>query len=262
MPNNSEYANSGSEGASVNEAREAGSMLNFIVAKKIGSAMWIMRLYIIFLSIQFVFFSNAFAMDHYFTRAMLANGVVCALRIHQRIPVFRFSREHFAKCMQEDSAHYLMFSLIFLISSPVTVGLLPVFMFAVLHACSFTRQLIDCHGANSWFFLRKIINSVARKQTDIFRFIALTEIILMPTMVFMLFTGRCNFLAVLLFYKFLQHRYLSRRNPYSRLVFYELRVAAHQAMQHSACPSMLSWLVGKLVSLCCRLGPRIVPQHS
>ena len=27
MPNNSEYANSGSEGASVNEAREAGSML-------------------------------------------------------------------------------------------------------------------------------------------------------------------------------------------------------------------------------------------
>ena len=59
-------------------------------------------------------------MAQYFQRAMLANGIVCALRLHQRVPEFRFSRHHLALLLQEDSAHYLIYSLIFLASHPIT----------------------------------------------------------------------------------------------------------------------------------------------
>lgn len=63
---------------------------------------------------------SAFDMKHFFTRAMLANGIICALRLHQRIPEFKLTRHHFALVMSEDSGHYLMFSLIFLFGQPIT----------------------------------------------------------------------------------------------------------------------------------------------
>lgn len=59
-------------------------------------------------------------MGQYFQRAMLANGVICALRLHQRVPEFRFSRAHFALLLTEDSAHYLLYTLIFLSTHPIT----------------------------------------------------------------------------------------------------------------------------------------------
>jgi len=59
-------------------------------------------------------------MKQYFQRAMLANGVVCALRLHQRVPEFRLSRLHFAMLLLEDSCHYLIFSVIFLTCHPIT----------------------------------------------------------------------------------------------------------------------------------------------
>jgi len=258
---NEDYGSASSDGVSAQEARESGSILNFLVAKKIGSSMWVMRCYMLFLTVQFLFFSNAFPMDHYFQRIMLANAVICCLRIHQRVPVFHFSRAHFAKCLQEDSAHYLIFSFVFLISKSLTLALLPTCLFALLHACNFTRQMFDCHGPHSWFFLRKLINAVARHQTNLFRCIALTEIFLMPTIIFMFFTGKSHPIAPFLYYKFLQYRYLSKRNPYSRLVFYELRIAAFQTMKHPSCPGPLTWIIGKIITLCCKLGPRLPYQE-
>ena len=59
-------------------------------------------------------------MQQYFRRAIIANGVVCALRLHQRIPHFGLSRCHLGLILQEDSAHYLIYSIIFLMTQPVT----------------------------------------------------------------------------------------------------------------------------------------------
>ena len=59
-------------------------------------------------------------MNHYFRRAMIANGIVCALRLHQRVPEFGLSRCRLSLILQEDSAHYLIFSIIFLMTQPVT----------------------------------------------------------------------------------------------------------------------------------------------
>uniref|UniRef100_H2ZBL2 Transmembrane protein 33 n=1 Tax=Ciona savignyi TaxID=51511 RepID=H2ZBL2_CIOSA len=257
----SESTTTGHQDAAEQEARDTGSIMNFMAARRIGTAMWVMRWYCIFLSIQYMFFCSAFDMGQYFQRAMLANGVVCALRLHQRVPQFRFSRSHFAILLQEDSAHYLIYSLIFLTCHPITIALMPVAMFALLHACSFTRQMIDMHGSNSYPFLRKMINHVAKNQSTLFRFVALNEILALPTVVAMLVMGRASLFAPFLYYKFVHYRYLSHRNPYSRVIFYELRMTAEALSRNPNCPSILSTLLTKSIVFVSKLAPPYAAQQ-
>ena len=56
----------------------------------------------------------------YYQKALLSNGVTSALRLHQRVPHFQFSREYLAQLFLEDSAHYLFYSLIFVTGPPVS----------------------------------------------------------------------------------------------------------------------------------------------
>lgn len=56
----------------------------------------------------------------YYQKALLSNGVTSALRLHQRVPHFQFSREYFGRLFLEDSAHYLFYSLIFVTGPPVS----------------------------------------------------------------------------------------------------------------------------------------------
>ena len=57
----------------------------------------------------------------------MSNAATSALRLHQRIPRVAFTREFLATLLLEDSAHYLLYSVMFLYagSDPVTVALLP-----------------------------------------------------------------------------------------------------------------------------------------
>jgi len=56
----------------------------------------------------------------YYQKALLSNGVTSALRLHQRMPQFQFSREYLSRLFLEDSAHYLFYSLIFVTGPPVS----------------------------------------------------------------------------------------------------------------------------------------------
>jgi hypothetical protein len=53
-------------------------------------------------------------------KALLANSATSALRLHQRLPQVQLSREFLGKVFLEDSAHYLLYSMIFFYSPPVT----------------------------------------------------------------------------------------------------------------------------------------------
>jgi hypothetical protein len=68
-------------------------------------------------------------------KALMANAATSALRLHQRMPRVTFSREFAATLVLEDSAHYLLFSLIFLFSQPITVVLMPVALFGEWRQC-------------------------------------------------------------------------------------------------------------------------------
>ena len=55
-----------------------------------------------------------------YSKALLANAATSALRLHQRLPRVQLSREFFGALLIEDSAHYLLYSLVFLYSAPIT----------------------------------------------------------------------------------------------------------------------------------------------
>lgn len=76
-------------------------------------------------------------------KVLLANAATSALRLHQRMPRITFTREYFAMLLVEDSCHYLFFSTIFLYVSPFILILLPVVLFAILHAASYSLTLLD-----------------------------------------------------------------------------------------------------------------------
>lgn len=60
------------------------------------------------------------AASNFYQRALLANALTSALRLHQRLPRFQLSRAFLAQALQEDSCHYLLYSLILVNSHPIT----------------------------------------------------------------------------------------------------------------------------------------------
>ena len=98
-------------------------IIQFVQTNKLDCIIFTARLYTIFSCIFFVVpFYGAESMPVFYQRALLSNGLSCALRLHQRIPVVQLNREFLARLVAEDSAHYLMFTLLFLMTSPVTIG--------------------------------------------------------------------------------------------------------------------------------------------
>lgn len=64
--------------------------------------------------------TRAYAASNFYQRALLANALTSALRLHQRLPRFQLSRAFLAQALQEDSCHYLLYSLILVNSYPIT----------------------------------------------------------------------------------------------------------------------------------------------
>lgn len=117
-------------------------MIEHFKANKVDGAMWFMRLLAIVFTIGYILpiFGNQ---QSAFNKVLLSNAAVSALRLHQRLPSFTFSREFLARLFVEDSCHYLMYSLIFFNVQPTLLILVPVVLFAILHASSYSLKLLD-----------------------------------------------------------------------------------------------------------------------
>lgn len=142
-------------------------------------------------------------------KVLMASAATSALRLQQRMPRLAFSREYFALLLVEDSCHYLFFSLIFLYVSPFILILLPVILFAILHAASYSLTLLDVSthfylvcwiqrlmltiiysqtlGQNSWWGARLLISIVELQTSNILRLVAFSEIALMPIAIIFVF---------------------------------------------------------------------------
>jgi len=78
-----------------------------------------------------------------FSKVLLANAAISALRLHQRVPAFSFSREFLTRLFGEDSCHYMMYSLIFFNIRQSLLVLIPVLLYSILHASSYSLKLLD-----------------------------------------------------------------------------------------------------------------------
>ncbi|XP_059488007.1 Krueppel homolog 2 [Neocloeon triangulifer] len=255
-------ANSGPDSAQ-QESRPAGNPLNWnglvdhIKAHKLDFALWCTRVCTIFFTIMYFIPLTGNAYSCYY-KALMANAATSALRLHLRLPQVQLSQQFFAQLVAEDSCHYLFFSLIFLYVSPLALVLLPVVLFAMLHSASYSLTLLDQLGQNSWWGARMLISLVEFQSVNILRMVAFTEILLMPFVFIMIFLGKAGLLTPFIYYNFLTLRYSSRRNPYTRNMFREIRVNLENVANKPSFPAFLKGPVHSGIALVSRLAPRQV----
>lgn len=229
----------------------------YIMQDKISFGLFLTRLFSIVCTLGFLVPIFGYDQNTLYQKTIMASAATSALKLHQRISNerFQFSREYLAKLFIEDSFHYLLYSFIFLNTSAITVVLVPIVAFALLHVSAYARNLLNFMGPNSLGLVRKGINFVTNKQKDIMRFVALNEILLIPTIVFMILTGKCGLFVPFIYYRFISMRYQSRRNPYSREMFHELRLAIDVYSNRPSCPQMLKNLGQTLINLVSKFAP-------
>ncbi|XP_071951794.1 transmembrane protein 33-like isoform X2 [Antedon mediterranea] len=231
-----------------------------LLENKVDCGMWIARIASVTFSIMYVLpLSSREESYSYYQRALICNALASALRLHQRMPNFHFSRHYLAQLLLEDSCHNVLYSLIFINGSPITIALIPVFLYSLLHSSNYTRKLLDKAGPTSVPILRNLINKLVARQTDILRIIAFNEIILFPFLFFMLFYGKCSLLSPFMHFNFLVYRYASRRNPYTRQIMGELRMKAEEFAQRPSTPGFIKTTIEKSVSLLSRFA---VPMNT
>ncbi|XP_065345087.1 Krueppel homolog 2 [Cloeon dipterum] len=260
-------ANSGQDSPQQEQQRPAGNPLNWngfvehIKSHKLDFALWCTRVGTIFFTLMYFIPLTGNAYNSYY-KALMANAATSALRLHLRLPQVQLSQQFFAQLIAEDSCHYLFFSLIFLYVSPVALVLLPVFLFALLHSASYSLTLLDQLGQNSWWGARMLISLVEFQSVNILRMVAFTEIFLMPFVIIMIFLGKAGLLTPLIYYNFLTLRYASRRNPYTRNMFHEIRVHLEATANKPSFPAFLKGPVQNGIALVSRLAPRMMEAQA
>ncbi|XP_014681881.1 PREDICTED: transmembrane protein 33-like [Priapulus caudatus] len=226
-------------------------------ANMIDTVLWLTRLSTVVFCVGFVFPLYGVQASHY-QKALISNAATSALRLHQHLPAFQFSREFFARLFIEDSCHYLFYSIIFMTSYPITMVLTPVLLFAILHSTRFSLQLLTLMGSGEAWVTRKLTTLVdANNQRNILRIVACSEIFVMLAIIFLMFTGRTSIILPFVYYRFLSLRYASQRNPYSRQMFYEFRVSIEVIVNKPACPQLIRTLAYKLIGVITRLAPQV-----
>lgn len=226
------------------------SIINTLLERKTDSVLLLSRLATIFYTIMFILPFFRTESNVYYTKALLSAVVTSVLRLRQRLPNFQLSREFLFNLFREDSAHYLMYSFLFLSSTPMTIVLIPIATYATLHSCSFLSQLLIGYPS-----IQQLCTRVTESQISLLRFVALNEIVLMPILILSIFVARSNFLLIFMYYRFLTLRYTSHRNPYTRNLFYELRIVVESVCNRPSCPQFLSRFAFNTIGFINRLAP-------
>jgi len=232
----------------------------FLMQDRSETVLWLIRLYILVSTCLYIIpLLGSDVSKNSYKRVLLGSAAISALRLHQRLPRIQLSMEFARVLMVEDSLHYFLYSVLFLMASPATMVLTPIFLFALMHAASFTKKVIAASGNNSDLvtklkgYVEKLTSDSIRQQ--VFLFVATTEIVVFAVSVLMVFSGQASLMIPFFYYRFLQLRYTSRRNPYSRLAFGQFRTMVTQLANHPQCPGFVGKIINVSVNYISRLSP-------
>ncbi|KAL7292470.1 hypothetical protein TKK_0014047 [Trichogramma kaykai] len=225
-----------------------------VMQDKIKIAQWLLRCITIFFTLIFLIPIVGNPFESYY-KILLSCTATNLLRLHQRLPRITFTREFLQLLFLEDSFHYLFYTFVFQYTAPVTLVIIPVFLFALLHAASYSLTLLDCLGQNSWWGARLLISLVEFQSRNILKLCALCEILIMPLTVSLIFSGRAGLFTPIVYYQFLQLRLSSRRNPFTRNVFIELTNIFDSVAMKPSVPEFLRRIVRSIVDVMRRITP-------
>ncbi|KAL0272718.1 UNVERIFIED_CONTAM: hypothetical protein PYX00_005581 [Menopon gallinae] len=231
-----------------------------ILAHKVDFILWALRVCTVCFTIgHFIPFWNPHV-SYY--KVLVINVIISALRLRQRLPQIFFTRTQLSELVMEDSFHYLSYSIIFFITAPVTLALLPILLFSLLHSASYSLTLLDKLGPNSVWPARIFISLVELQSRTILRLISVTEIILMPLTIIFSLMGRAVFFIPVMYYLFLLLRYSSRRNPYTRNMFHEMRLGLESTANKPETPPILRNILLMIVNYACQLHPTFLREFN
>jgi len=105
-----------------------------------------------------------------YLNAMLTSFFTFTIRLHQRKKqqeISLFSRQMLDLMTTEDSGHYMLYSFFYYNQLPLTIYLIPPFLYAVLFSVNYTRGLLPFFPASVQRVLTDLNTRIATKQQDI-----------------------------------------------------------------------------------------------
>jgi len=191
-----------------------------------------------------------------FQRLIFAFGLASVIRLSQRLGPVQFTKQYCINVVLEDSAHYMLFACNFYSHRPTTIIAFIPTLYCALQGSAFMNNLLQECRNPTWSSLKVQLGKLKANQQQMLRVVASAEIFVMPLVLIQLFTGQCgSILTPLVYYQFLMLRYMSRRNPYVRNAFSELRLTINTLVYKPACPAFVRNIVVKGMSLIERLSP-------
>lgn len=246
------------DGPTTNQQPQMGIM-TYMLQDKITALLFLTRLFTVVCTFFFIVPISGYDLNALYSKSLMSSAATSALKLHQRMTgvPFQLNRVYLSQLMLEDSFHYLLFALVFMNSAPITIVLMPVTGFALLHVANYMKTLINLDGRqDSYGPIRKVVNMVCTKDKDIMRFVAINEIILLPTLVVMIFVGKSTIFMPFVYFRFLSMRYQSRRNPYTKQMFMEIRVTVEHFINGPSCPQFLRSAMQRVIGMVSRLSPQ------
>ncbi|KAM3723703.1 Transmembrane protein [Dirofilaria immitis] len=238
--------------------RRQSTLVNFLKSRQTDAILFLTRIVTVLCTFYFILpLGTRSSQYSAYSKAFAAAAATNALRVHQRVGGLRFTREFLSTVLMEDSCHYLIYCVLFITSTPVTMALMPIFLYGLLHSMNFAIQI--CYAVGKAANVADKISELIRQHTqNLLGVIACSEIFLMPMLVAVVFVGKASFFLPFIYYRFITLRYVSRRNHSTKMVFYQLRVSLEQAVSSPNCPQIIRSIVHSIISLVCRLCPTAV----
>ncbi|GMR43141.1 hypothetical protein PMAYCL1PPCAC_13336 [Pristionchus mayeri] len=230
------------------------TLSEFVKTRTMDCTMFATRLLTLFYTFSY-FMPGPNDPDAYYYKALAAAAATNALRLQQRLGGVTLSREFLQRLVAEDSAHYLFYSVVFLTTGSVTMALLPITLYALLHAANFAVVIMQNTGRANSSFCLKLQNLCATQTQNCLGIVACTEIFIVPLLVSLIFIGKASLFVPFVYYRFLTMRYSSRRNPYTRQAFYQMRVSLQQISYSPSCPAIVGNLINRAVQVISNLAP-------
>ncbi|KAL1243491.1 Ras-related protein [Trichinella spiralis] len=234
------------QSSSSSRSQPSVSLLVYLKSRGIDSILWILRIITIVFGVLFVI-SSGKEKPSYYEKTLLSAAATNALRLQQRIGRVQFNMGFIRRLFAEDASHYLLFSLTLLTVYPITFGIAPVFLFALLHWTNFTLQLLKSIGFSHLKVSHFLENFLQKYMQTLLHISAYCEILLLPVLIFLVLNGKCQLIIPFIHYRFLVMRYFSYRNPHTRVAFQEFRIFFEKIAYHRSCPSLFRRVILKII---------------
>lgn len=199
--------------------------------------------------------------ENMYYRTLLAHSATSLLRLHKTFHQAQINFEFMEQLLLDDNTHNLLYSLIFYCFPPFPWIWLPIFLSALLHVSNYGIEVVEWFSPSAFGLLKKGFELIELQSINILRIIAITEIFILIIIPFSLLSFSFSGLAlsvvtVVIYLKFLVFRYMSKKNPFTRIVFGELLEQIEIHSNKSSCPACLRNLFWTLiVPLTSRMDP-------